>query len=682
MCTLKITLFSKIQNFLKIHLYERLSVQMMSLTFICALILASITTYMQVYHENEHFRDEINSRIELYHAQTQLFMSTAINEGHYDKIDEFLDVLVAEPYISFVNLYIYKDDNINNDQKDPQKNKEFIRGEKPNLNLNNTLLKTITITHDGNTLAALEIITNPDFISNHVREKFVLIISLSLFIAVSISATILLLMHTLIIKHLRYLANEAQKFSVTQIDKPIFLPNRKDDIFRNELDVLVKSINQMRNTISKEIKSNEAKNVALKNQRDFSNTLLNSCNLMICRLDSKYRILSINAAATLQTGYLEFEVIGKPWLDFFVDPQYRDYASNEINSSTYTTLKDITMHAQENHVMYLEWSFVPFYEGNTLKYHIAFGYDITKIKEAQQELINLNNELESKIQIRTKTLKQTNEELMVAYKDLKEAQKQLIESETMSSLGSLVSGIAHEINTPLGISVTAHTLIAEQVRKLSKLNAKDDIDKEELQEIIDIITESDDILTSNLKRASELIRSFKQVAVDSSSNVSYKFNLKDNLNQTLMSLSNVVKKEHLKITTECPDKIEIFSCPGALTQIYTNLIMNSANHAWYELSDRVNKEIFIGISLDNQNNVVIKYSDNGSGISEEIIDKIYEPFVTSKRGHGGSGLGANIIYNLTTQLLNGKIECRNLEPPLHGASFTITFPIAKEEKKG
>ncbi len=669
----------KIKNFLKSSLYERLSVQMMFLTFLSILILTCVTTYMQVYHENEHYKEEVSGDIDTFIDQLKNFIGHAIINKNGEDLSLILDGLIEHPSIAYIDLFIY--DNENEDSE--LENTEIIRGQKPNLSLNNTIIKTKPLFSDDGTtqIAQVEIISNPDYIAKHVQKKLALIISLSLFVAISISATILLLVHSLIIKHLRYLVNETQEFSVDTIDQVLTLPNRKDDIFRNELDVLVNSINMMRKAISSEIKSNDLKNRALKNQRDFSTTLLNSCNLIICRLDPDFKIISINTATTLLTGYLEFEVVGKPWLDVFVEKEKKEEIRAQITASTYTTIKELTMRDQENHCLHMEWSFVPFYEGNNLKYHIAFGYDITHLKETQDQLISLNNDLESKIALRTQTLRTTNEELTLANQELKETQKQLIEAETMSSLGSLVSGIAHEINTPLGISVTAYTLIAEQIKKLQKLIKEPELDREAMEDIIDVIVESDDILTSNLKRSSELIRSFKQVAVDSSSNVSYTFNVKENLSQTLISLSNVVKKKKLKICVECPENLDIFSYPGVMTQIYTNLIMNSANHAWDENDkDKSNRQIKIAIS-SKDNHLTIDYQDNGSGINPEILDKIYEPFVTSKRGRGCSGLGANIIYNLTTQLLNGKIECRNLEPPLHGACFNITFPLVKEEKK-
>lgn len=661
----------KAKKFLKSSLYERLSVQMMFLTFLSILILACITTYMQVYHETEHYKTEVSSQIDSIHNQLSFFINRAISNNDSESLNTIMDRLIALPAISYLELFIY-------DKED--RDREIIRGKKPNLEFNNTIVKTKAIfdTDGVNQIAQIEIITDPDYISRHVQEKLSLIVSLSLFIAVSISATILLLVHSLIIKHLRYLVNETQDFSVDNLDQTLHLPNREDDIFRNELDILVNSINTMRKTISNEIKSNEQKKISLKNQRDFSETLLNTCSLIICRLDSDFKIVSINAATTMLTGILEFEVIGVPWLEIFVEEGKREEVDAQIHESTYTTLNDLTMKDSQRRTLHMQWSFVPFYEENNLKYHIAFGYDITQLKETQEQLISLNNDLESKIELRTQTLRTTNDELTQAYQELKETQKQLIEAETMSSLGSLVSGIAHEINTPLGISVTAYTLIAEQIKKIQKLINEPEIDREALQDIVDIIVESDELLTSNLRRSSELIRSFKQVAVDSSSNVSYSFNVKENLSQTLISLSNIVKKEKLHISVECPENLDIYSYPGALTQIYTNLIMNSARHAWND--DKSNRKINISIASADDH-MIINYQDNGNGISPEILDKIYEPFVTSKRGRGGSGLGANIIYNLTTQLLNGKIECHNLEPPLHGACFTITFPLNREEKK-
>ncbi len=659
---------------LKDNLQNKMSVQMMALTFICVLMLSLISTYLQVYSESEKFKSTIHKELELLQNQVEILIGPHLQNKDFQKIKKIIKALSNKPYIAYVELHPVTDNSENYTYQEKlinSINQNVIIGKKPNIKHNNTIIKTFTITYQNQDIGYMEIISEPEFISSGIHEKLGLIISLNLFIAISISATILLLMHAMLIKHLTYLAGKTKEFSVNNIDSLIHLPNRKDCFFHNELDILVESINKMQKTISKEIKANAAQNAELKNQRDFSNTLLNSCNLMICRLDPEFKILRINAAATLQTGYLDFEVQGKYWADIFVDPSQRTETKKFINNSTFKTIKELTMRDQNNRVLSLEWNFVPFYEENNLKYHIAFGYDITKLKEAQQKLIDLNNDLESKIELRTQRLKNTNEELFQAYQNLKEAQKQLIESETMASLGSLVAGIAHEINTPLGIAVTAHTLINEQVKQITKLSQQNKLDPHNIEEIVDIINEADEILNANLNRASQLIKSFKQVAVDSSSQSKYLFNLNQNINQTIMSLSNIIKKEHLKIEIKCPNNCQINSYPGALNQIYTNLIMNSVYHAFENMHEQ--KTINISVNIINDN-VVIHYRDNGCGINPDIISKIFEPFVTTKRGHGGSGLGANIIYNLTTKVLGGKIECSNLEPPLHGAYFVLTFP--------
>ncbi len=668
-------IFKKCGHYLRNHLFNKMSIQMMALTFICVLMMSLVSTYLQVYSENEKYRNSVKEA--LASTENQLTVLISIHANKYDPsvMRSIIGTITNRPYIAYVEYH--PEPEYLEEQEGTVQDPDIVIGTKPNIKLYNTMIKTFPVSYNGQSLGYMEIITNPDFITSQVHEKLGLIISLNLFIAISVSATILLLMHAIIIKHLTYLAEKTQEFSVNNIDAPIFLPNRKTVFFRNELDILVKSINKMRRTIGNEICANEAQTAELKKQRDFSNTLLNSCNLMICRLDSNFRILNINAAATLQTGYLDFEVKDKLWVDVFVAPSQREETKKLITNSTFQTLKELTMIDQNNRTLFLEWNFVPLYEENLLKYHIAFGYDITKLKDVQQKLIELNNDLESKIELRTQKLKKTNEELLQAYKDLQEAQKQLIESETMASLGSLVAGIAHEINTPLGIAVTAHTLISEQVKQITKLSQKDQLDSRNIAEIVDIINEADEILDSNLTRAAQLIKSFKQVAVDSSSQSSYLFNMRQNIDQTCMSLSNVIKKEHLHIEISCPENYEITSYPGALTQIYTNLIMNSVNHAFDRMKDQ--KIIHIDVVIKDKY-VTVTYTDNGNGISPEILPKIFEPFITSKRGNGGSGLGTNIIYNLTTKVLGGKIECNNLDAPQHGARFAITFPVTAPGK--
>ena len=225
-------LLKKLKDFLKENVYERLSVQMMTLTFLCVLILASITTYMEVYNESEHVREVISQNIDFTQHTTEQILSDAIRDRDTDKLDGFLKLIANMPHVAYVSMTVYGQEP---SSREKILEGEYHQGSKPDLSLKNAILKTYVINVDGRPVAEMEIITDPEFITTHISQKLVLILSLSLFTAVSLSAAILLLMHAMIIKHLRFLAEETKEFAIDQIDRPLILPNRKDDIFHNEV---------------------------------------------------------------------------------------------------------------------------------------------------------------------------------------------------------------------------------------------------------------------------------------------------------------------------------------------------------------------------------------------------------------------------------------------------------------
>ena len=242
--------------------------------------------------------------------------------------------------------------------------------------------------------------------------------------------------------------------------------------------------------------------------------------------------------------------------------------------------RSVTTLDQQGEELILQWSFVPFYEGPDLKYRIAFGYDITPLKRVEREIIRLNEELEAKVDKRTRSLKESNEQLAKAYDNLKVAQQTLVESEKMASLGSLVAGVAHEINTPVGISVTAASFLQERIKDFqSKIDDKQ-LSRSYLTELIHTLDESTSLLQNNLRRASDLISSFKQVAVDQSSQAHYQFNVADNLHQVVVSLGHKLKKSQTEVEIQCDPKLTVLSYPGSFAQIYSNLILNSIRHGF------------------------------------------------------------------------------------------------------
>ena len=198
--------------------------------------------------------------------------------------------------------------------------------------------------------------------------------------------------------------------------------------------------------------------------------------------------------------------------------------------------------------------------------------------------------------------------------------------------------------------------------------------KKDFEAFVDDMEESSLLITSNLNRAADLVQSFKKVAVDRSSDELREFNVKIYVSDILQSLKPSLKKTKHSVDVDCPDDLKIKSYPGALSQIFTNLIMNSIVHGFEGIDGG---KITISI-MRNEKDVIIIYKDDGVGISRENINRIFEPFYTTKRGTGGSGLGLNITMNLVTNTLNGSIVCDS--DVGKGVKFTITFPSSPDDK--
>jgi len=257
--------------------------------------------------------------------------------------------------------------------------------------------------------------------------------------------------------------------------------------------------------------------------------------------------------------------------------------------------------------------------------------------------------------------------------DQKLAEKELVQTEKLASLGGLVAGLAHEVNTPIGVGLTAATFMEEKVADVTGEVEKESLTRRGLEEFLDLAGQSSKIIVANLHRASELVSSFKQVAVDQSSDELRTFKLVDYIDEILLSLLPQTKKTPHTITVTGDRDIVLTGYPGALSQIITNLVMNSLIHAFDE--DEAG-DIRIDANLSGQN-AHIHYSDSGKGVSPEVLNRIFDPFYTTKRGSGGSGLGMHIVYNLATKKLGGSVVCESA--PGQGISVHLTVPLSQPE---
>jgi signal transduction histidine kinase/purine-cytosine permease-like protein len=290
---------------------------------------------------------------------------------------------------------------------------------------------------------------------------------------------------------------------------------------------------------------------------------------------------------------------------------------------------------------------------------------------SQEELDQRNAQLQQEVQERQLAehqLQEKAQQLEQTLFNLQQAKSQLIQTEKMAALGRLVAGVAHEINTPIGIGITAASLLVEKTSTFSDRFQNGMMKRSDLERFLDMTQQSSQITLTNLNRAAELVQSFKQVAVDQSSESKRVFNLSQYLDEILLQLSPKLQDVH-QITVECDRSITLNSYPGAFSQIVTNLVMNSLVHAYAP-----NQSGRITIAFHTSTEALIfEYTDDGQGIPAEHLSKIFEPFFTTKRGQGGSGLGLHIVYNLVTQKLDGTIYCESQLGS--GIRFIMKLPV-------
>jgi len=256
-----------------------------------------------------------------------------------------------------------------------------------------------------------------------------------------------------------------------------------------------------------------------------------------------------------------------------------------------------------------------------------------------------------------------------AYEELRETQNSLIEAEKLAALGGLVAGVAHEVNNPVGISVTVASTLSRRCETFSEELKRGELRRSRLNEFVEGNREAANMLLSNLHRAAELIQSFKQVAVDRSHAERRAFDMKTLTDQIMLSLRPTLSKRNIALVIECPDGLEMNSYPGSWGQVLTNLTLNAVAHAF---SPDVDGAIEIIIRRTDAEHVEVSFSDNGQGMTDEVKRHAFDPFFTTARGRGGTGLGLHIVHNIVTNRLGGRISISSETG--RGVRFRMVLP--------
>jgi len=319
---------------------------------------------------------------------------------------------------------------------------------------------------------------------------------------------------------------------------------------------------------------------------------------------------------------------------------------------------------------------------------VSMSTDITKQSNAEESIRKLNSELEARVELRTSDLKATNNELNETLDTLNNTVTQLVHSEKLAALGSLVAGVAHELNTPIGNALMAATSLNDFACDIDAKFREGSMAKSTFEQFLLDAQSAAGITYRNLEKASELISSFKHVAVDQSSSQRREFNLSELVSEVLMTLHPQTKLQAIDINIQVSPFIELDSYPGPLGQVISNLVMNAFVHAFPRREDTESAGEDGGGKLEpgrveihaqqEAQHVVLIVKDNGVGISDDALTKIFDPFYTSRLGQGGSGLGLHIVHNIVEDILGGQIKVDSqLE---QGTSFIISIPLVSPYK--
>ncbi len=396
-------------------------------------------------------------------------------------------------------------------------------------------------------------------------------------------------------------------------------------------------------------------------QQTYLKQILDNSPDGIFTIGTDLEIHYVNPAFCRILGFEAEELVGTPITEYLGDLNILDVCMVEVERCGHCNDQETIFKRKDGSVVHISKNVQAICnEDGSFKEILVSIRDLTDLHKLNKDLA------ESKIQLEI-----YNRNLEDMVEDLRNTQKQLIESEKLASLGGLVAGIAHEINTPLGISVTSASAMHEELTTLKNKFNGNTLKRTELESFVEHANHACRILHTNLHRASDLVRSFKQVAVDQTVDELRLINLKEYMDEVLLSIGPSFKHSTINVVNECDPAIELETHPGAIYQIISNLTLNSMTHAYDENSQGT---IRIKVYQDNED-VVMEYADDGKGISQKNIKNIFTPFFTTRRGSGGSGLGLSIVYNLVTGTLKGTIAAESKEG--QGVVFKIVFPATQ-----
>lgn len=482
-----------------------------------------------------------------------------------------------------------------------------------------------------------------------------------------------LLVDRRMLKPLRELQQQTLRLARGELEQPVKRMRRDEigslaqglDVMRIDLAALIAELDKNNKTLNNELHERKRAETALGLSQAKFGAIFDASPvpMTVSRLGEVYRLLDINNAWIRLFGVESGAILGTQdeVRRLWKNPQDRiEVFARLEQTGELTAYRAWMQKAEDQPAILCELSGKVITLENESLLILVYD-DITAKHQYDQDILQLNARLEHRVIERT-------HELSEALAQLTEAQAELVQKEKLSALGALVAGIAHELNTPIGNSLTVASTLQSGANEFAAA-VETGLTRSRLTSFLNDSREGADILVRCLRQAAKLVASFKQVAVDQSSVNRRAFALDEMVTELLITLGPSFRNCSHTVTNMIPSGITLDSYPGPLGQILTNLINNAVIHA-FEQEQKGTIEIAAERLADK---VVLTVSDNGMGIPEEHLSRIFDPFFTTKLGQGGSGLGLNIVYNLVRDILGGTIRVESTIG--NGTRFVLTLPL-------
>ncbi len=550
----------------------------------------------------------------------------------------------------------------------------FATQEKPQPTVGTLLTESHEVIHDGAHVGHLEVVLTSARIQRELMADLVkMAVALVAQVGISIGL-IWLLLDRRMVRPLKKLQADAQRLARGDLEAPLRW-TRQD-----EMGSLAQGLEAMRSDLVVSIKERDQKNQALQEELVERTRIENALSVSQAKFEAIFNASPVAMTVSVLAHTAVLVDVNAAWTNLFRCT--RGDVLGEVNSTeAFWRDKDerravrvgIEQHGSiDRHLIHMrrgdsdedmlcEVSGSRVLAGHEPLMILAYD-DITAKHRSEQEILKLNATLEHRVAERTQELTNTLNQLTAA-------QAELVRSEKMSALGAMVAGIAHELNTPIGNSLTVASTLQDHGATFMAEMGKG-LTRSKLEEFVHSNQQGTGILMRSLHHAAELVSSFKQVAVDQTSVNRRVFRLKETLHEILLTLGPTLRRTSHTVECQVPEEITMDSYPGPLGQVITNLINNALVHAF---DGKQHGRITIVATVDRPGWVNIAVRDDGLGISPIHVDKVFDPFFTTKLGKGGSGLGLNIVYNLVTTTLEGRVGV--VSEVGHGACFTLSLPL-------